>query len=430
MKKKLRIPPLIIPSVFILVISGCEKSPIDYRNQYMGNWTFEVTLSQSKPLSSGSSVSYYEGSISYGSGHKDLLIKYSGELNISVESDGTIGNLPGDYNYGKFEGNDKLNITFGHKGNYSDLTSIYGEKGTFSNKPPDASTDSAKALTYGAYLSGKVNANILTTDVSFEYGPTTSYGNTVNALQSPVVGFKNTTAGVDITGLNSGSIYHFRIKAVSSLGTAYGKDLTFTTSSLTGPVTDIDGNVYSTVRIGSQVWIAENLKVIRFNDGSSIPLVIDNDLWGKTTIPRYCFYNNDTAYKNFYGSLYNWYAVKTNKLCPTGWHVPTLQEWTTLEDYTCAGNIGGILKEAGTTHWLSPNAGATNSSGFRGLPGGNRDFEGPFYNIGSIGYWWSSTEDEMGGFAWAHYMFYNNDGYNKLHLNNTLGFSVRCLRDN
>jgi uncharacterized protein (TIGR02145 family) len=374
-------------------------------------------------------VAYYEGSISYGTGHKHLLIKYSGELNVSVESDGTIGNLPGDYNYGKFEGHDKLNITFGHRGNYSDLTYIYGEKGSFSNKPPVASTDFAQVLTYGAYLSGTVNANILTTSVSIEYGPTNSYGNIVNVIQS-LVGFRNTTVGADITGLTPGTLYHFRVNAVNSLGTTYGKDVACTTSALTEPVRDIDGNVYHTVRIGNQVWMAENLKVTRFNDGSSIPLVVENNLWGKTTIPRFCFYNNDTAYKNVYGSLYNWYAVKTNKLCPTGWHVPADQEWTTLEDYLVSGNVGGILKEAGTTHWLSPNTGANNSSGFTALPGGNRDFEGPFYNIGSIGYWWSSTEDVMGGYTWTHYIFYNTNGYNRLHLNNTLGFSVRCLKNN
>jgi uncharacterized protein (TIGR02145 family) len=424
---------LIISFVILMIITSCEKFPFDYRNKYVGLWTFEVTRSHSIPLHSTSSVDYYEGSIFYGAGHNELLIRYSSNtdiLKVSLDLDGSIGNLPGEYNYGKFEGKDKLNISYGHRGNYSDLTYIYGQKGSFLNKPPVAATDFANPLTYGAYLCGTVNANSLLSDVTFEYGLTDSYGETVNAIQNPIGGFKFNIVGADISGLAPGTLYHFRINISNSLGTMNGKDLTVKTNALTEPVGDIDGNTYQTVTIGKQVWMAENLKVTKFNDGSSIPLVVDNDLWGKTKIPRYCFYNNDTAYKNVYGSLYNWYAVKTNKLCPTGWHVPTLQEWTTLEDYSPSGNIGGILKEAGTTHWLSPNTGATNSSGFRALPSGNRDIDGPFYNIGSIGYWWSSTEDEMGGYAWTHYMFYNNDDYMKLHLNNTFGFSVRCIRDN
>jgi len=424
---------LVISFVFLVVITSCEKFPFDYRNKYVGIWTFEVTKSQSKPpFSSTSSVTYYEGTVSYGAGHNELIIKYSASISIlviSVELDGTIGKLPGDYNYGKFEQKDILSITYGHRGNYSDLTYIYGQKGGFFNKPPLATTDFARPLTYGAYLGGTVNANSLTTNVTFEYGPTDSYGEKINAIQNPVSGFKYSSVGADITGLTPGTLYHFRVNALNSLDTIYGNDLKFTTYALTGPVTDIDGNVYQTVRIGNQVWMAENLKVTRFNDGSAIPLVVEDNLWGKTTIPRYCFYNNDITYKNIYGSLYNWYAVNTNKLCPIGWHVPADKEFKTLEDYLISGNVGGILKEAGTTHWLSPNTSAINSSGFTALPGGNRGIDGPFYNIGRLGHWWSSTEDEMGGFSWTHYLFHDVDGYNRLHLNNTFGFSVRCLKN-
>ena len=154
-------------------------------------------------------------------------------------------------------------------------------------------------------------------------------------------------------------------------------------------VVDIDGNVYHTVTIGTQVWMVENLKTTKYNDGTAIPLVTDSAAWDELTTPGYCWYNNDSAtYKNPYGALYNWYAVSTGKLAPTGWHVPTDSEWAVLTTYvgnTYYGGLdsaGGALKSTDKTYWLSPNTGATNSSGFSALPGGFRDYVGTFYSIG------------------------------------------------
>ena len=432
-KTNYRVPLSIFLYLILIVINSCEKFPFDYRSRYVGVWTFEVTNSQSNPISPVNSVSYFEGSISYGAENKDILIIYSANntlIRATLDRDGTLGNLPGDYNYGNFIGKNEVTITFGHRGNSSNLTYIYGRKGIFLNTPPGVSTDFSYPLTYGAYLGGTVSPNGITTTISFEYGPTDSYGNTISAIQNPVTGIKTSSVGADITGLTPGTTYHFRAKVVNQAGTFYGKDLTVTTNAITDPVGDIDGNLYPTVRIGNQTWMAENLKVTRYNEGSSIPLAVENNLWVKTTFPGYCYYNNDIAYKNVYGCLYNWYVVKTGKLCPAGWHVPADKEFTTLENYLVSGNVGGILKEAGTSHWLSPNTRAINSSGFTALPGGDRDLDGPFYNIGKVGYWWSSTEDESGGYSWTHYLFNDADGYNRLHLNNTLGFSVRCIKDN
>ena len=158
-------------------------------------------------------------------------------------------------------------------------------------------------------------------------------------------------------------------------------------------IKDGDGNVYTSVKIDTQVWIVENLKTTKYNDGIAIPLVTDNSDWGNLTTSAYCWYTNDAAAnKSTYGSIYNWYAVNTGKLCPTGWHVPTDEEWTILINYLGGGSVAGNkLKEAGTIHWISPNAG-TNESGFTALPGGRRTSAGIYVSLTDYGYWWSSTE--------------------------------------
>jgi uncharacterized protein (TIGR02145 family) len=198
-----------------------------------------------------------------------------------------------------------------------------------------------------------------------------------------------------------------------------------------GTVTDIDGNVYHTITIGKQVWMVENLKTTKYNDGTSIPLITDGTVWANSTTPGYCWYNNDAAtYKTTYGALYNWYAVNTGKLCPTGWHVPTDAEWTTLTDYLGGEGVAGEkLKEAGTTHWQSPNTGATNETGFTALPGGFRSFSGAFNYFGDIGFWWSSTEYSTND-AWHRVMYYDISDVSRLNNSKSFGFSVRCLRDN
>ena len=151
------------------------------------------------------------------------------------------------------------------------------------------------------------------------------------------------------------------------------------TACHTNSIKDIDGNKYKTVTIGTQVWMAENLKTTKFNDGTPIPMVKENDAWANLTTPAFSWYNNDSIdNKRNYGALYNWYTVSTNKLCPVGWHVPTEAEWATITAYLGeVGLAGGKLKDAGTVHWRTPNTGATNESGFTALPGGYRSFRPP-----------------------------------------------------
>jgi uncharacterized protein (TIGR02145 family) len=212
--------------------------------------------------------------------------------------------------------------------------------------------------------------------------------------------------------------------------------------SNSGSVTDIDGNSYETVTIGSQVWMKENLKVSKYRNGDLISTNLDNSTWENTTTGAYSIYNNDATNNTNYGKLYNWYAVADPKgLCPVGWHVPSDGEWKTLEislgmstidaDLTggrgTAQNVGGKLKSTSTL-WNTPNDGATNASGFSGLPGGTRSFNGVYVSIGNYGYWWSSTESST-TLAWTRYLDYPYGYSGRGESDRRDGFSVRCLRD-
>jgi uncharacterized protein (TIGR02145 family) len=191
---------------------------------------------------------------------------------------------------------------------------------------------------------------------------------------------------------------------------------------------DNDGNVYKTVTIGTQVWMAENLKTTKYDDETAIPLVTDEKAWEALKTSAYCWYNNDIANKEIYGALYNWFAVKTNKLCPSGWHIPNDAEWTTLTTYLGGvGVAGSKLKEKGTIHWKNPNTEATNESGFTAHAGGYRNFVGTFNYSGDLGYWWCSEEYNTSN-AWFRNMGNSSSNVGRYDYNKNGGFSVRCLR--
>jgi uncharacterized protein (TIGR02145 family) len=245
-----------------------------------------------------------------------------------------------------------------------------------------------------------------------------------------------------ITGLNSNNDYHVRAYATNSAGTVYGNDVYFSPAAGRGPiiynpnivyglVEDIDGNNTPTVTIGSQTWMARNLMVQRYNDGTLIPFIRDYTEWANTTTGAFGVWGNDDFNYSTYGLLYNGYAVNTGKLCPTGWHVPNDAEWTTLTGYLGGMSPnGGRLKETGITHWNTPNAGATNETGFTALPGGLRYGTGTSWDaqIGSYGYWWSSTSSYSSNSYWE--VFYEYDSVFRLGSNFNDGYSVRCLKDN
>ena len=196
------------------------------------------------------------------------------------------------------------------------------------------------------------------------------------------------------------------------------------------PVTDYDGNVYDVVTIGSQRWLKQNLNVTHYRNGDAIQNVTNNSAWVNLTTGAYCNYYNDESYSTTYGRLYNWYTVVDSRnLCPTGWHVPSHEELTTLTTYLGGSSIAGNnLREVGTSHWCSPNWGATNESGFTALPAGLRsDYDGAYSCMTLFGWWWSSTDSNND--AWDLTLHFNtndavSDGNHKGD-----GFSVRCIKD-
>jgi uncharacterized protein (TIGR02145 family) len=195
-------------------------------------------------------------------------------------------------------------------------------------------------------------------------------------------------------------------------------------------ITDIDGNVYHTVVIGSQVWTVKNLKTTKLNDGTPIPQVGSGTDWSTMSTPAYCWFNNnDSLYKITYGGLYNWYTVNTGKLCPKGWRVPTDADWTQLTDLLKGESAaGGKLKETGTLHWNSPNTAATNETGFTALPGGLRLTKGKFEFLGLYSIWWSSTSNTSRN-AWCRLLNYENSLVYRFDDDKRTGLSVRCVRD-
>lgn len=190
---------------------------------------------------------------------------------------------------------------------------------------------------------------------------------------------------------------------------------------------DNDWNSYNVIKIGNQLWMAENLKTTKFSDGTKIPVIYDNKLWSSLVSPGYCWYNNNPGkYKTKYGVLYNWYTVSTGKLCPVGWHVPTSDEWLSLIKYCGESIAGGKLKK--TDNWVSPNTDATNTTGFTALPGGCRGNFGSFMDVGIRGHWWSSTENDKMD-VWNRTMSYSSSGVTESSDHKQSGLSVRCLKD-
>lgn len=278
--------------------------------------------------------------------------------------------------------------------------------------------------------------------------PITSRGVCFSTNQIPTIAntYSSNGSGLglftsNLNGLLPNTTYFVRSYATNSNGTGYGNQLTFTTDPIT--VSDIDGNAYKVARIGTQLWMAENLKTTTYTDGSLIPMVSGRSQWTDLyNSGAYCWYNNDNSYKNVYGALYNMYAVETFKLCPIGWHVSTLDDWTTLLTYLDNNVAGGRLKETGTSHWISPNTGATDDVGFAALPGGYRSGVSAYYSnggifegIGTQGYWWSPELNWTGNY-YNNYYFTNLENksitsytsrYSQYARN--FGLSVRCVKN-
>lgn len=206
----------------------------------------------------------------------------------------------------------------------------------------------------------------------------------------------------------------------------------FNSQLMYGTMTDQDGNTYKTIKIGTQTWMAENLRSTTYRNGDPIPEVTDIFEWGNLSTGAYCNYNNTRNNDTIatFGRLYHWFTLSDSRnIAPAGWHVPTDAEWTTLITYLGGESVaGGRLKETGTTHWNSPNTEATNESGFTALPGGFRSGNGSFFGVGDYGSWWSSDEHST-DYAWGLDVYYDDSSVYRYSISKDPGFSVRCLQN-
>ena len=284
-------------------------------------------------------------------------------------------------------------------------------------------------------------------NISYNGGGTvTSRGLCWSTSQNPTIALTTKTLDgtgsgsftSNLTNLSPNTLYYLRAYATNSSGTAYGNQQILTTTTATngifnpnltyGTMSDNDGNIYKTIVIGTQTWMAENLKTSKYRNGNAIPTNLSDATWQSTTSGAYTIYNNDAANNTAYGKLYNWYAVADSRnLCPNGWHVPSDAEWTNLVNYLGGSSAAGGKLKSTSSLWTAPNTGVTNESGFSGLPGGTRSING-YYNIGSNGLWWSSTVYSTTN-AWYRYLNYSNGVLIRYNYNKQSGYSVRCLKD-
>ena len=253
--------------------------------------------------------------------------------------------------------------------------------------------------------------------------------------ETPTINDAKTTSGTGtadfastITGLKSNTTYYVRAFATNSVGTGYGNIIKIT--SLHYNVSDVDGNSYKVVVIGTQVWMAENLRTTKFKDNSPIPFATDRKAWSELKSSGYCWYTNDKAkYKDTYGALYNWNTCNTRKLCPTGWHIPSYKEWTVLVvEMGGESGAGGKLKESGDTHWIKLNDYSTNEVGFTALPGGYITDDGYWRTIDYQGYWWTASEINSEKATYM-YMLNTHAAIFTYPTYKNQGMSVRCIKD-
>lgn len=250
---------------------------------------------------------------------------------------------------------------------------------------------------------------------------------TINDFKSTAEKDSSSFSGT-INGLTAGVSYYVRVYATNSAGTGYSNEQSF--GKVTSTVTDIDGNVYHTVRIGTQVWMVENLKTTKYRDGTPIRKVTDNSTWfGINYYGAYCDYNHDQDKGQTYGHLYNWYAATDSRnIAPEGFHVPSDADFLILANFLGGVDVaGGKIKEAGYTNWLRPNTGATNETGFNAIPGGACSSDG-FTLMGEKSGWWTTSEAAEGE-AFIRYTAYYNSGLNTKNLNKLNGNSIRCVKD-
>ena len=306
----------------------------------------------------------------------------------------------------------------------------------------NASTDIRHGVTAGIYIyslkAGNVRINKKMLLIDGQQG-------SVNLAMSPLI---NTDAFSRTAGKEQMSDqYYVQVTADNfETYTQYNleiKDNAVENFVINRTVTDIDGNVYRTVKIGDQWWLAENLKVTHYRNGEDIQIVTIDSVWANQTTGAYCAYDNDSSNADTYGYFYNWFAVDdSSNIAPTGWHMPTDEEWKELEIFLGLSQIdadadgwrgtdeGGKLKESATAHWISPNTGATNESGFFALPGGLRTHVGIFTIQGYMAHFWSATKKSSPNYAFSRSLYYEYSSISRYGNSKFCGFSIRLVRDN
>lgn len=292
-------------------------------------------------------------------------------------------------------------------------------------RPPSSVT--ATAATVGGYVSSDGGSVVTERGICCSKGHNPLVSD-LKVSESPGTGDYQCI----IPGLDQNTKYYARAYAVNKAGTGYGNEVEFTTGTdggvINNTVTDIDGNVYKTIKIGTQTWMAENLRVTHYRNGSQIDEVDDSAAWVSFTKGAYCWFSNDSlTYKNTTGALYNWYAVTdSRRLCPAGWHIPSDAGWRTLTTVLGGDSVAGTLMKS-DSGWFD-NGNGSNASGFNALPGGARSNSGRFLGLGEFAPWWSSSEfDES--YAWLRSLFHFNGKVDRSPYNKHDGLSVRCVKD-
>ena len=381
----------------LIISNSCKKNPV-----IPTLTTSDATNITVTSLSSGGNITNDGGSMVTASG-----ICYGTTTGPTTASTHTTdGSLSGSF-VSKITGLAQNTMYYLRAYATNNVGTAYGNEVTATTAPPALSTLTTttissitinSAVTGGSITSGG-NDSVSVRGVCWAIttGPTTTNDKTTDGAGTG--NFVST-----ITGLQPGEIYYVRAYATNSAGTAYGDEIIFSTK-----ISDVEGNTYNTVPIGTQIWMAENLKTTKYNDNTPIPLVTNNTAWGAAITPAYCWYANDqTTNKPIYGAIYNFYTVKTGKLCPAGWHVASDVEYQTLEQflgmdplqlsaYEWRGTDQGAQMKS-TTGWATGQDG-TNTSGWSALPGGYRyGPSGVFNNIGTLSYWWTSSFDPTNAF--------------------------------
>jgi uncharacterized protein (TIGR02145 family) len=307
---------------------------------------------------------------------------------------------------------------------------------------PELTTTAVTTITRSTAESG----GTITSDGGFEI---TARGICWSSSPDPVTSDSSTSVSTDTTcfscclqNLEFNTTYYVRAYATSSEGTGYGNTVTFTTLDSAYTVTDIDGNTYHAVSIGTQIWMTENLRVTHYRNGEALWTAYSNEMWMDLVSGASCVYEDNLINEPTYGRLYNWYAVDDSRgLAPEGWHIPSYEEWQTLADYLGGASVaGGKMKETGTTHWDSPNTGATNESGFCGRGHGRRQFyDGAFSTLRTHGYYWTSTDMQwltdthaiVVGLFRDYVQLILRDGSSTQRAPVPLedGYAVRCVKD-